>query len=297
MSLEAGSPHFNLMQDIHKNIVVVSGLSGAGKSVALQSLEDIGYYCIDNMPLTLLPEFSRQLEGATRNKRAAVSIDSRNLDFLQVLQGQAEGGKLIDDFAELIFLESTPDVLLRRYSETRRKHPLSDQSTNLMQSIDKEVKLLAPLRKAADYIINTSKLTPHELREKIRQIVGRSKQGVMLSIESFGFKHGPPRHADFIFDVRCLPNPYWDASIRHLSGLDKRVVDFLEKEPDVHKMCDDIAQFLEKWLPAFDADNRSYLTLAIGCTGGHHRSVYTANRLAERFRQVVPNVQVQHRDL
>ncbi|MCP4010975.1 MAG: RNase adapter RapZ [Proteobacteria bacterium] len=285
------------MQDIHKNIVVVSGLSGAGKSVALQSLEDIGYYCIDNMPLTLLPEFSRQLEDTTRSKRAAVSIDSRNLDFLQVLQGHAEGEKLIDDFTELIFLESTPDVLLRRYSETRRKHPLSDQSTNLMQSIDKEVALLAPLRKAADHTINTSKLTPHELREKIRQIVGRSKQGVMLSIESFGFKHGPPRHADFIFDVRCLPNPHWDASIRHLSGLDKRVVDFLEKEPDVHKMSDDIAQFLEKWLPAFDADNRSYLTLAIGCTGGHHRSVYTANRLAERLRQVVPNVQVQHRDL
>ncbi len=285
------------MSDVQNNIVVVSGLSGAGKSVALQSLEDIGYYCIDNMPLTLLPEFARQLEDAAQNKRAAVSIDSRNMDFLRVLHDNIKCEEFIEDFSELIFLESTPDILLRRYSETRRKHPLSDQVTNLMQSIDKEIALLAPLRKAADHIINTSTLTPHELREKIRQIVGRSKQGVMLSIESFGFKHGPPRHADFVFDVRCLPNPYWDEAIRHLSGLDEQVVKFLEKEPDVHKMCNEIAGFLESWLPAFDADNRSYLTLAIGCTGGHHRSVYTANRLAEHFRKIMPNVQVQHRDL
>ncbi len=285
------------MQDIQNNIVVISGLSGAGKSVALQSLEDIGYYCIDNMPLTLLPEFSRQLEDASRNKRAAVSVDSRNLDVLEALQFDAAGEKLIDSFAELIFIESTPDVLLRRYSETRRKHPLSDFKTNLAQSIDKEIDMLLPLRKKARHIIDSSDLTPHELREKIRRIVGGRKQGVMLSIESFGFKHGPPLHADFIFDVRCLPNPYWDESLRHLSGLDDKVIDFLEKEPDVHKMCNDIAQFLENWLPAFEADNRSYLTLAIGCTGGHHRSVYTANRLVERFRQKIPNVQVQHRDL
>jgi UPF0042 nucleotide-binding protein len=286
-----------LMQDIQNNIVVISGLSGAGKSVALQSLEDIGYYCIDNMPLTLLPEFSRQLEDASRNKRAAVSVDSRNLDVLEALQFDADGEKLIDSFAELIFIESTADVLLRRYSETRRKHPLSDFKTNLTQSIDKEIDMLLPLRKNAAHIIDSSDLTPHELREKIRRIVGGRKQGVMLSVESFGFKHGPPLHADFIFDVRCLPNPYWDESLRHLSGLDDKVIDFLEKEPDVHKMCNDIAQFLESWLPAFEADNRSYLTLAIGCTGGHHRSVYTANRLAERFKQKIPNVQVQHRDL
>jgi UPF0042 nucleotide-binding protein len=263
------------MQDIQNNIVVISGLSGAGKSVALQSLEDIGYYCIDNMPLTLLPEFSRQLEDASRNKRAAVSVDSRNLDVLEALQFDAAGEKLIDSFAELIFIESTPDVLLRRYSETRRKHPLSDFKTNLAQSIDKEIDMLLPLRKKARHIIDSSDLTPHELREKIRRIVGGRKQGVML----------------------CLPNPYWDESLRHLSGLDDKVIDFLEKEPDVHKMCNDIAQFLENWLPAFEADNRSYLTLAIGCTGGHHRSVYTANRLVERFRQKIPNVQVQHRDL
>lgn len=285
------------MQGLQNNIVVISGLSGAGKSVALQSLEDIGYYCIDNMPLTLLPEFSRQLENATRNKRAAVSIDSRNLDFLQALHSHAEGEKIVDGFAELIFVESTPAVLLRRYSETRRKHPLSDMTTNLKQSIDKEINLLAPLRENAGHIIDTSRLTPHELREKVRQIVGRSKQGVMLSIESFGFKHGPPQHADFIFDVRCLPNPYWDKSIRHLSGLDAEVIGFLENEPDVHRMCDDIARFLQDWLPAFEADNRSYLTLAIGCTGGHHRSVYTADRLARQFKKIMPNVQVQHRDL
>lgn len=279
------------------NILVISGLSGAGKSVALQSLEDIGYYCIDNMPLTLLPEFSRQLENTTSKKRAAVSIDSRNLDFLKVLNGKSGETNYIDQLAELIFIESTPDVLLRRYSETRRKHPLSDKFNNLEQSVDREIQLLAPLRKSADHIVDSSRLTPHELREQIRHIVGRSKQGVMLSIESFGFKHGPPRHADFIFDVRCLPNPYWDKTIRHLSGLDEEVIKFLEKYPEVNMMCEDIAQFLFKWLPAFEADNRSYLTLAIGCTGGQHRSVYTADRLARQFRQKVPNVQVQHREL
>lgn len=284
------------MPDLQKNIVVISGLSGAGKSIALQSLEDIGYYCIDNMPLTLLPEFARQLEDATRNKRAAVSIDSRNLDFLEVLRGEGGGGH-IDEVADLVFVESTPEVLLRRYSETRRKHPLSDQSSNLAQSIDREIQLLAPLRESAGHIIDTSSLTPHELREKVRQIVGRSRQGVMLSIESFGFKHGPPRHADFIFDVRCLPNPYWDESLRQFSGLDEAVVAFLERHSEVHEMCEDIAGFLYKWLPAFEADNRSYLTLAIGCTGGHHRSVYMARRLADRFAQKMPNVQVQHRDL
>ena len=285
------------MSEKHNNIVVISGLSGAGKSVALQSLEDIGYYCIDNMPLTLLPEFARQLEDATRNKRAAVSIDARNLDFLEVLRSDSEHAGQIDELAALIFIESDPDVLLRRYSETRRKHPLSDNFSNLAQSIDREIQLLEPLRRNADHIVDTSRLTPHELREKIRQIVGRNKQGVMLSIESFGFKNGPPRHADFVFDVRCLPNPYWDESLRHLSGLEQEVIDFLEKHPEVERMCGDIEQFLLRWLPAFEADNRSYLTLAIGCTGGHHRSVYTANRLGRKFSQKMANVQVQHRDL
>ena len=174
---------------------------------------------------------------------------------------------------------------------------MSDKFSNLGQSIDREIQLLAPLRRNADHIVDTSTLTPHELREKIRQIVGRRKQGVMLSIESFGFKHGPPRHADFVFDVRCLPNPYWEKSLRHLSGLDQEIIDFLEKHPEVDQMCEDISQFLLKWLPAFEADNRSYLTLAIGCTGGHHRSVYTAIRLGRQFSQKMANVQVQHRDL
>lgn len=285
------------MSEQSNNIVVISGLSGAGKSVALQSLEDIGYYCIDNMPLTLLPEFARQFEDATRNKRAAVSIDARNLDFLEVLRSDSRHASHIEDLAELIFIESDPDVLLRRYSETRRKHPLSDNASNLAQSIEREIQLLAPLRSNADHIVDTTTLTPHELREKIRQIVGRSKLGVMLSIESFGFKHGPPRHADFIFDVRCLPNPYWKEPLRHLSGLDPAVVEFLEQHAEVDEMCEDIASFLLKWLPAFEADNRSYLTLAVGCTGGHHRSVYVANRLGRQFADKMPNVQVQHRDL
>jgi UPF0042 nucleotide-binding protein len=285
------------MSDSQQKIIVISGLSGAGKSVALQSLEDIGYYCIDNMPLTLLPEFTRQLDKTSRNKRAAVSIDSRNLDFLKVLHHDSAEKNLLQNIDQLIYIESTTDTLLRRYSETRRKHPLSDLSTSLTQSIEKEIQLLLPLRKNADHIIDTSSLTPHELREKIRRLAGKPKQGVMLSIESFGFKHGPPQHADYIFDVRCLPNPYWEESIRHLNGMDSQIIEFLQDKPEVQQMCDDIAAFIDKWLPAFEADNRSYLTLAIGCTGGRHRSVYTANRLAAWFKQKKSNVQVQHRDL
>lgn len=285
------------MPDKQQKIIVISGLSGAGKSVALQSLEDIGYYCIDNMPLTLLPEFARQLDKTSSHKRAAVSIDSRNLDFLKVLHHGHDEKNLLQNIDKLLFVESSADTLLRRYSETRRKHPLSDLSTSLTQSIEKETQLLLPLRKNADHIIDTSSLTPHELREKIRRLVGKPKQGVMLSIESFGFKHGPPQHADYIFDVRCLPNPYWEESIRHLNGMDPLIIEFLQGKPEVQQMCDDIAAFIDKWLPAFEADNRSYLTLAIGCTGGRHRSVYTANQLAAWFKQKKSNVQVQHRDL
>jgi len=287
-----------VMQSKHKNIIVVSGLSGAGKSVALQSLEDIGYYCIDNMPLSLLPEFSRQLDAGTQHRRAAVGIDSRNLDFLTVLQHGEEGE--VDPFAvidQLIYVEAQADTLLRRYSETRRKHPLSDLSTTLAQSIDREVDMLASIKEKADHVVDTSSLTPHELREKMRQIVGRVKQGVMLSIESFGFKHGPPHHADYMFDVRCLPNPYWDESLRHFTGMDAPIIEFLQDKPQVGQMCDDIAAFIDKWLPCFEADNRSYLTVAVGCTGGRHRSVYMANKLADWFRKRRSNVQVLHRDL
>lgn len=284
------------MNDNNK-IIVISGLSGAGKSVALQSLEDIGFYCIDNMPLTLLSEFARQLEDTSKEKRAAVSIDSRNLDFLNILHNENSNTLILQGIDQLIFVESTIDTLLRRYSETRRKHPLSTGSINLAKSIDKEIELLLPLRDRANHIVDTSKLTPHELREQIRQLVGRTKQGVMLSVESFGFKHGPPSNADFIFDVRCLPNPYWDESIRHLTGLDDEIIQFLQEKSDVQKMHTDIAEFIQNWLPSFEFDNRSYLTLAIGCTGGRHRSVYIANKLASWFKQTKQNVQVQHRDL
>jgi len=286
------------MQDKESKIIVISGLSGAGKSVALQSLEDIGYYCIDNMPLSLLPEFARQLKQGRPQQRAAVSIDSRNLDFLEVLkQGENTGDDPLGMIDQLIYVEASADTLLRRYSETRRKHPLSNLATTLVQSIEQERILLSRLKDRANHVVDSSALTPHELREKMRQIVGRSKQGVMLSIESFGFKHGPPLHADYIFDVRCLPNPYWDASLREYSGLDAPVIQFLEAQAEVGEMCEDIAGFIEKWLPSFEADNRAYLTLAIGCTGGRHRSVYAAAWLADWFARRISNVQVMHRDL
>lgn len=202
-------------------ILIISGLSGSGKSIALQSLEDIGYYCIDNLPLALLPEFSSQLaQSKSHNELAAVSIDSRNLDFGLSTQKNLAHIKEPSIGHELIFVETSTDELLRRYSETRRL------------------------------------------------IAGEQSKGALLLFESFGFKHGVPREADFVFDVRCLPNPYWDESIRHLSGLDEAVVNFLNKSPDVNEMVTDIAAFIDKWLARFQADNRSYLTIAIGCTGG-----------------------------
>ncbi|MEE9446322.1 MAG: RNase adapter RapZ [Arenicellales bacterium] len=286
------------MLDKQQKIIVVSGLSGAGKSVALQSLEDMGFYCIDNLPLTLLPEFARQFEATSKQfKQAAVSIDSRNLDFLSALQAQDLGTDFLSEIDQLIFIEAQPETLIRRYSETRRKHPLSGLISTLTQSIKQEISLLEPLRQRASQVIDTSQLTPHELREQVRLSVGKTQQGVMLAFESFGFKHGPPSHADFIFDVRCLPNPYWEEDIRHLNGTDEDIIKFLESKPKVIEMCDDIEAFVAKWLPAFEADNRSYLTIAVGCTGGRHRSVYTVSQLANRFKQVVKNVQVQHRDL
>lgn len=283
-------------------LVVVSGLSGAGKSVALHTLEDLGYYCTDNLPVGLLPAFARQMvdSGADLYAQAAVVIDARNQatrlrNFPETL------GRLgaIGVFYELIFLDADDDTLIKRFSETRRKHPLSLDRRPLAEAIRYERALLETLTDHADIRIDTSRTQLHQLRDLIRRRVGRAERDSMsLLMESFGFKHGVPVDADFVFDVRCLPNPYWDPHLRPYTGLDENVADFLSGDPLVEAMFVDLCNFLEAWIPRFRAENHSYLTVALGCTGGQHRSVYLADRLASHFQSELGDaVMVRHREL
>ena len=282
------------------DLIIISGLSGSGKSVALQSLEDIGYYCIDNLPSVLLPEFGRCLkEDAGREMHgAAVSIDSRNKHFLLLLDDKLQELRRRETLYRLLFLEAEEQMLLRRYGETRRKHPLTDLHTPLVEGIRRERQRLQPLHDRAEKIIDTTDTTPHELRGLIRDFAtGGAATGPLFLIESFGFKFGSPREADFVFDVRCLPNPHWEEGLRALTGLDPAVRDYLDGFEPVRQMTDEIHGFLEKWLPGFAAENRSYFTVAIGCTGGRHRSVCIAEQLRKRFAGDGLSVQVRHREL
>ena len=291
-------------------MIIISGLSGSGRSVALQSLEDIGYYCIDNLPSVLLPEFGRHLSEHAAHVAndahvmgdavtgAAVSIDSRNKHFLSLLDQKLKELERGGTKYRLLFLQAEEAVLIRRYSETRRKHPLTDLHTPLVEGIRQERLLLQPLHDRAGKIIDTTDTTPHELRGLVRDFAtGGSAAKPLFLIESFGFKFGSPREADFVFDVRCLPNPYWEEELRALTGLAPAVIDYLATHETVHRMTDEIHRFLKTWLPGFAAENRSYFTVAIGCTGGRHRSVYVAEQLRERFAGHDINVQVRHREL
>lgn len=292
------------MSPLPPDLIIISGLSGSGKSVALQSLEDIGYYCIDNLPSVLLPEFGRCLKNDASRKMtdvltgAAVSIDSRNKHFLLLLDDKLKELERRENFYRILFLQAEEQALIYRYSETRRKHPLTDLHTPLIEGIRQERLLLQPLHDRARKIIDTTDTTPHELRGLIRDFAtGGSTAGPLFLIESFGFKFGSPREADFVFDVRCLPNPHWEEELRALTGLDPAVADYLGVHETVRRMTFEIHRFLEKWLPGFAAENRSYFTVAIGCTGGRHRSVYVAERLREQFAGHDVNVQVRHREL
>jgi len=283
-------------------LIIISGLSGSGKSVALQSLEDIGYYCVDNLPAVLLRDFVQHLPEATDDADqitgAAVSIDARNNRYLDqldsVLQGfEQDGGKV-----RVLFLDAEEQKLVRRYSETRRKHPLTDENTPLVDGIRRERQVLTPLLERAEKILDTTETTPHELRGLVRDFAGGTGDfGPLLLLESFGFKYGSPREADFIFDVRCLPNPHWEENLRALTGLDQPVKEFLSAQPMVGEMSEGIFSFLHKWLPGFASENRSYITVAVGCTGGRHRSVYICEELVGQFRARGLNVQVRHRQL
>jgi len=281
-------------------LVIVSGLSGSGKSVALHTLEDLGYYCIDNLPAGLLGALVTELHTSGNPvAEAAVGIDARNLpralshvaDTLQHLKTHR-----ID--SEILFLTCGTDILIKRFSETRRRHPLSDDGLSLAEAIEHEKQLLEPISQNADLFIDTSQTTLHQLRDLIRQrVVRRNDHKLSLLFQSFGFKHGIPIDADFVFDTRCLPNPHWQPELRQLTGREQPVIDFLEGESQVEEMYTALRAYFECWIPAFEADNRSYLTIAMGCTGGQHRSVYLAERLARHFAKRYPNVTTRHREL
>ena len=282
-------------------LIIVSGLSGSGKTVALHMLEDLGYYCIDNFPAGLLgssiPQIVRMSDPLYR--RIAVGVDARNrpqdLDVVPELVGQLRSDGVQ---CEVIFLHADEEVLLKRYSETRRKHPLSGNRVSLRDAIDGERTLLAPIADAADLVLDTTRMSVHELRDAIRVRVDRRQQGrLSLLFQSFAFKTGVPKDADFVFDVRCLPNPYWEHSLRGLSGRDEPVVRYLQGHESVNRMLEDIAGFLERWIGEFLSTNRSYLTVAIGCTGGQHRSVFLVEQLAARFAGGSNQVLTRHNEL
>ena len=283
-------------------LVIVSGTSGAGKSTALQALEDGGYYCIDNLPVALLPQFAEQIRISSAQhgyETAAVGVDARNLsvdfsDFPQMLNAIRAQGLV----CEVIFLDADTDTLLKRFSETRRRHPLTWQDTPLREAIEAERILLMPIHDNADWSIDTSRMTIHQLRDMIRtRLQPQAQTQLSLLFLSFGYKYGLPQDADFVFDVRCLPNPHWDPALRSKTGLDPEVRSFLGTVERVTDMGDQIFQFLSLWLPCFEKENRSYITIAIGCTGGQHRSVYLADRLGELFRSQRSNILVRHREL
>ncbi len=279
-------------------LVVVSGLSGAGKTVALKQYEDLGYYCIDNLPLGLLGPLALRALKTTRYSKLAIGVDARGsaqdiARFPRYLEKQRARGAEI----QVVFLTAPDEVILRRYSETRRKHPLTGDDLSLAEAIQQERKLLEPIADLADVTIDTGHLNLHQLREKIRARLPSAGAGLSLMLQSFGYKNGIPDDADFVFDVRCLANPHWASELRGLDGRDAAVIAFLEKDPATGKLTQDIRAFLETWLPRFQSQDRAYVTVALGCTGGQHRSVYVAEALAAALRGRYDPVVVKHKEL
>jgi UPF0042 nucleotide-binding protein len=277
-------------------IIIVSGRSGSGKSISLDLLEDLDYYCIDNLPASLLPKLVEHIKDSY--DKIAVGIDARNMpadlsQFHYILEEFKKSGVT----SEIIYLDAEDSTLIKRFSETRRKHPLSSAHVSLAEAIQKEKTLLEPVADLADLYLDTTHYTVHQLRETLLPRINRKNNRLSLLFESFGYKHGVPSDADYVFDVRCLPNPYWQVELRSFSGLDEPVKNFLFDKPETLSMLDSITQFLEYWIPQFESSNRTYMTVAIGCTGGQHRSVYLAEQLFLYFQKKRENVQVRHRDL
>lgn len=282
------------------NLFLVSGLSGSGKTIALQALEDLGFYCIDNLPAALLTHFARELTGMSNEpiRNAAVGIDARNRLFLNGAMESLQSLKDLGIAYKIVFLEADEAVLVKRFKETRRKHPLTDKDTPLLEGIRLEKRLLEPLSQQAERRIDSTHTTPHALRQLVRDFAqGAETAGMTLLFESFGFKHGTPLDADYVFDVRCLPNPYWQQELRNCTGLESPVSSFLERHDEVRNMREQLRQFLVTWLPHFEHEQRSYMTIAIGCTGGQHRSVYLVEKLAQDFTDLGYKTQIRHREL
>ncbi|WP_263142264.1 RNase adapter RapZ [Pseudomonas sp. RIT-PI-AD] len=282
-------------------LIIVSGRSGSGKSTALDVLEDNGFYCIDNLPAGLLPELAERtlLQTEMMQPQVAVSIDARNLPSQLVRFPQ-----LLNEVrarhiqCDVLYLDADEETLLKRFSETRRRHPLTNEHRSLAEAIKDEAALLGPIADLADLKIDTARLNLHQLRDTLKlRLLDKPEPGTAFLIQSFGFKRGIPVDADMVFDVRCLPNPYWKPELRDHSGKTDQVIAYLAAQPEVDDMYQDIFAYLNKWLPRFAASNRAYVTIAIGCTGGHHRSVYLAERLGEALKINLKNVQVRHRDL
>ena len=290
----------DISQNTSNRLIVLSGMSGSGKTIALRALEDLDYYCVDNLPGALLPAFVAEVRLAQTglHRHLAVGIDVRNrLDDLNKLpQVLTElGSQGIEH--QLIFLDAPDAVLFKRYSDTRRRHPLTGEGVSLSDAISLERKLLKPLSSIADRVIDSGDLNVHQLRRLIATELGMAGGPLSLLFESFAYKRGVPADADFVFDARCLPNPHWDAQLRPLSGRDAAVRAWLETKPEVNQYLAQIRDFLTTWLPRFEAENRSYVTICVGCTGGRHRSVYLCERLAEHFRASREQVLTFHREL
>ncbi|HEY0664575.1 MAG TPA: RNase adapter RapZ [Gallionella sp.] len=275
-------------------LFLISGLSGSGKSIALKVLEDSGYYCVDNLPADLLATLVEHLQTAGY-RNIAVSIDVRSANSVQRLPPLLEQIRERGTAVHVLFLDAQADTLIKRFSETRRMHPLNDGVRTLPECVQHERELLAEISSIGHHI-DTTELNANALRAWIKQFIKLDRARLTLLFESFGFKHGIPLDADLVFDVRCLPNPHYDPVLRPLNGCDAAVVEFLEQTPSVQDMFRDISGFIERWLPSYIADNRSYLTVAIGCTGGQHRSVYFAEKLARHFEHQ-QQVLVRHRQL
>lgn len=284
------------------NLTIISGLSGSGKTVALHTLEDEDYYCVDNLPLGLLPEFVQRVINRTIEHQGniAVGIDARSAShdlerFSEIIKPLRE----LDINIEVVYLQAEPATLIKRYSDTRRRHPLTRKGLPLADAIEVERGLLSDIAAGSDLFIDTTFTNIHQLRGLVKERIVRRENKDSLSVlfQSFGFKHGTPTDTDFMFDVRCLPNPHWEHHLRPLNGLDAEVMDFLNNSVEVEQMLGYIRDFLQAWVPKFEQQNRYYLTISIGCTGGQHRSVYIAQQLFEYFRDRLDTVSIRHREL
>ncbi len=282
-----------------RHLVLVTGLSGGGKSTALRAIEDLGYYCVDNLPAALLPEFAQQIKhGTAIYARVALGVDARSPEpDLREIPAWLEGlaGSGID--CRMLFLDADSKAIIKRFSETRRRHPLTGESRALPQAIDREIALLAGLRQRADWVIDTSDTNIHQLRRQVWKCIDAENNSMTIVLESFAFKRGVPQDVDFIFDARILPNPHWVDALRDFNGLDEPVRKWLDQDESVERMITDVLQFLKTWLPEFRHSQRTYVTVGIGCTGGRHRSVYLVDRLAQGLGQDFGAVLIHHREL